>query len=332
MDLSTRYLGFDLPHPLIPGASPLTENLDTIRRLEDAGAAAIVLRSLYEEQIIQDRMSMLRADEEAANSFAEALSYFPHQEELGLGPESYLELIARIKACVRIPVIASLNGVTAAGWTDHAKLIQDAGADALEINVYRLAADPSDTPQAIEDGVVAISKAVKQAVSIPVALKLSPFYSALPHLAQRLEKEAGVDGMVLFNRFLQPDIDIDALEVSASVQLSTAAELRLRLRWIAILSGRINGSLGLSGGIHAVEDVIKAIMVGAHGVQMVSALLRHGPSLLGTLRTALAEWLELKEYDSLRQMQGSMNLMKCPSPANFERVGYLRALRRWREG
>ncbi|MBI1208680.1 MAG: dihydroorotate dehydrogenase-like protein [Azospirillum sp.] len=328
MDLSTRYLGLVLPHPLMPGASPLAENLDTVRRLEDAGAAAIVLPSLFEEQLLQDRMSVLRHTEDPAEGFAEALSYFPHTDDFALGPESYLEQIRRIKLAVNVPVIASLNGITRAGWIDYARLIEQAGADALELNVYFVAAGAKDTAASVEDRLIEIAAAVKQSVELPVAVKLSPFFSALRHLVRRLEA-LEIDGLVLFNRFYQPDIDIEALETVPRLSLSTSSELLLRLRWLAILSGRVRPSLAASGGIHDTADAIKALMAGADAVQLVSALLQRGPSHLSRLRNELVEWLERHQYASLAEMQGSMNLLRCPDPAAFERANYMAALQGW---
>ncbi len=329
MDLSTRYLGFDLPHPLMPGASPLVDNLDTVRRLEDAGAAAIVLHSLFEEQIRRDRDSAMRAVEVGAESYAEALSYFPGLDHFALGPEAYLEQVCKIRAAVKVPVIGSLNGVSAEGWTDYAKLIEQAGADALELNVYFLATRFDESAEMVEDRVVTIAKQVKETVKIPVAVKLSPFFSALPALIRRLEA-VGIDGLVLFNRFYQPDIDIEALEAVAKLELSDSSELLLRLRWLAILSGQVKPSLACSGGVHSVVDTVKAVMTGANAVQVVSALLKRGPGALTELRDGLGRWLEEHEYDSLKQMQGSMNLSRCPNPAAFERGNYLAALQGWR--
>jgi len=329
MDLSTRYLGFDLPHPLMPGASPLVDDLDTVRRLEDAGAAAIVMHSLFEEQILQDRANAERARETGADSFAEALSYLPGLDHFTLGPDSYLEQVRRIKAAVRVPVIASLNGSTLEGWTDYAKLIEQAGADALELNVYFLATGFDESAGSVENRVVALADRVKRSVGIPVAVKLSPFFSALSNLARRLET-AEIDGLVLFNRFYQPDLDIEALEAVPKIELSSSSELLLRLRWLAILSGQVRPSLACSGGVHTVADAVKAIMAGANAVQVVSAVLKRGPSALTELRDGLARWLEQHEYESLKQMQGSMNLSRCPNPAAFERGNYMAVLQSWR--
>jgi len=329
MDLSTCYLGFDLPHPLMVGASPLAQDLDGARRLEDAGTAAITLHSLFEEQIEQDRLSLLRAAEEPAESFGEALSYLPPMEHFALGPEAYLEHIRRVKAAVSVPVIASLNGITHSGWIAYAKLMEQAGADALELNIYFVAADPTETATVVEDRLVGIAEQVKGSVGIPVAVKLSPFFSALRHLVDRLDR-LGIDGLVLFNRFYQPDIDTEALEAVPALSLSTPAELRLRLRWLAMLSGQIRSSLAVSGGVHAATDAVKAVMAGAHGVQVVSALLQRGPAYLAQLRADLAAWLEAHEYNSLAQMQGSMNLKRCPDPSALARANYMQVLQSWR--
>ncbi len=331
MDLSTTYLGFRLPHPLMPGASPMVDDLDTVKRLEDAGAAAIVMHSLFEEQITADQLGMIDHLETHADSFAEALSYFPRPSEYALGPDQYLEQIRRIKAAVAVPVIASLNGVTPAGWLEYARLIQQAGADALELNVYSLATDPRDTPASVEGRLLDIVRAVKTAVQIPVAVKLSPFFSAMAHLAEQLD-QLGVNGLVIFNRFYQPDIDVEQLEAIPSLRLSDSSELLLRLRWLAILSGRLRASLAVTGGVHAPVDVVKAVMAGAHAVQVVSALLQRGPGYLRTLRDQIATWIEEHEYDSLEKMQGNMSLQRCPDPAAFERANYMRVLQSWRAG
>src|SRR5512136_931321 len=305
MDLSTTYLGFKLPNPLMPGASPLVDDLDDVKRLEDAGAAAIVMHSLFEEQISSEQLDHMHSVEMHEEAFAEALSYFPRPEEYRLGPESYLEQIRKIKATVKVPVIASLNGTSPAGWLDYAKLIEQAGADALELNVYYLATQAWETSESVERRTLETVRIVKGEVKIPVAVKLSPFYSSLANLAKQLD-EAGADGFVLFNRFYQPDIDVEELEVVPSLQLSDSSELLLRLRWLAILSGHCKGSLACSGGVHSSLDAIKAVMAGAHAVQVVSVLLKRGPEYLGTLRDGMARWLEEHEYGSLQQMHASM--------------------------
>jgi len=329
MDLSTEYLGFDLPHPLMPGASPLVDDMDTVRRLEDAGAAAIVLHSLFEEQIEGDQLGMFSAIESPAESFAEALSYFPGRDEWALGPDEYLEQVRRIRAAVAVPVIASLNGTTASGWLGYARDIAQAGAHALELNVYHVANDPDETGDSVERRVLDVARAVKQAVAIPVAVKLSPYYSSLARLARDLDA-LGVDGLVLFNRFYQPDIDVETLEVVPRLHLSESFELLPRLRWLAVLSGRVRASLAVTGGVHTPIDALKAVMAGAHAVQVVSGLLREGPDLLRRLRDGLSTWLDQHDYESLRQAHGSMSLRHCPDPAAFERGNYARVLQTWR--
>ena len=328
MDLSTTYLGLRLPHPFVPGASPLVDDLDTVRRLEDAGAAAIVMHSLFEEQITREQMASVRSMDATAESFAEALSFFPDTDAFALGPEEYLEHIHKLKAVVSIPVIASLNGATEGGWLGYARLIENAGADALELNVYSLATDLTESGEMIERRTLHMLEAVKRSIGIPVAVKLSPFYTSLSHFAHRLD-EHGVDGVILFNRFYQPDIDVETLEVAPTLRLSDSSELLLRLRWLAILSGRIKASLAVTGGIHSALDAIKAVMAGADAVQIVSTLLRHGPDHLTNLRRDLALWLEEHEYESLEQMKGSMNLLRCPSPGAHERANYMSVLQSW---
>jgi dihydroorotate dehydrogenase (fumarate) len=329
MDLATSYLGFDLPHPLMPGASPLVDDLDMVRRLEDAGAAAIVMHSLFEEQIVGEQMANHVHIASSTESHAEATSYLPDPDLFALASDEYLEQIGRIKAAVRVPVIASLNGTTPRAWVEYARLIQQAGADALEINTYYLATDPLESGEDVEQRTLDVVEAVRQAVEIPIAVKLSPFFSSLAHLARRID-EIGAAGLVLFNRFYQPDIDVEALDVVPSLELSGSSELLLRLRWTAILFGRVRASLGVSGGVHSGLDAVKAVMAGAHGVQVVSALLRRGPEYLRTLKQELERWMEEHEYESLRQMQGSMSLERCPDPAAFERTNYMRVLQSWR--
>ncbi|HVQ77892.1 MAG TPA: dihydroorotate dehydrogenase-like protein [Candidatus Binatia bacterium] len=331
MDLSTRYLGLELGHPLMPGASPMVDDLDTVKRLEDAGASAIVMHSLFEEQIRREQVSAFVHTESHEQSFAEALSYFPSSDAFALGPHEYLEQLRRIKQAVAVPVIASLNGYTLGGWLDYAKLMQEAGADALELNVYQLATDPEESAQATEERTIEMVRAVRGAVKVPLAVKLSPFYTALGHFTRRLD-QAGVDGLVLFNRFYQPDIDIEELQVRRALRLSHSSELPLRLRWLAILSGKVKASLAVSGGVHTVVDVIQSVMTGAHAVQVVSALLQRGPDYLALLRQELTKWLEEHEYDSLRQMQGSMNLASCPDPRAYERANYMLMLQGWHAG
>jgi dihydroorotate dehydrogenase (fumarate) len=328
VDLSTTYLGFTLPHPFMPGASPLVDDLDMVRRLEDAGAAAIVMHSLFEEQLIGEQLAHAAYSEVPSESFFEALSYFPPAAAFALGPDEYLEQLRRIKAAVRVPVVASLNGRDAGGWLAYAHLLAEAGADALELNVYELATDPRESAAVIEDRLLAMVRAVRQSVAIPVAVKLSPYYTALAHLAEQLDA-AGVDGLVLFNRFYQADIDVEQLEVARTLHLSDSSELLLRVNWLAVLSPHVRASLAVSGGVHTALDAVKAVMAGADAVQMVSALLRHGPEHLRAVREAAAEWLEAHEYESLRQMRGSMNLQRCPDPQAFARVNYVHVLQGW---
>jgi dihydroorotate dehydrogenase (fumarate) len=329
MDLSTTYLGFDLPHPLMPGASPMVDDLDTVKRLEDAGAAAIVMHSLFEEQIDQEDASTLDQTEALTNAHVEARSYLPPPSAFRLGPHEYLEQLRRIKETVRVPVIASLNGASPGGWLRYARLMEEAGADALELNVYMLRTDPTEDAATIEAQTVTIVQQVRGGVGIPVAVKLSPFYTALAHLAHRLD-DAGAAGLVLFNRFWQPGIDVEELEVRRELRLSDPSELPLRLRWLAVLHGTVKTSLAAAGGVHGVVEAVQAIMAGADAVQVVSVLLRRGPSHLAELRRELAEWLERHEYESLAQMKGSMSLRTCPDPLAYERANYLMALQSWR--
>ena len=329
MDLSTTYLGLSLPHPFMPGASPLVDDLDMVRRLEDSGAAAIVMHSLFEEQLVGEQLAHAAHTGAPAESFPEALSYFARPPDFALGPDEYLEQLRRIKAAVAVPVIASLNGRDTGGWLAHARALQQAGADALELNVYELASDPAESAAVVEDRLLAIVRTVRAAVRIPVAVKLSPYYTALAQLAERLDG-VGVDGLVLFNRFYQPDIDVERLEVGRTLALSDSSELLLRVTWLAVLSPLTRASLAASGGVHTAIDAIKAVMAGAHAVQMVSALLRNGPGHLRTVRESMVRWLEEHEYDSLRQMQGSMNAQRCPDPKAFARANYVQLLQDWR--
>ncbi len=331
MDLSTTYLGLRLPSPLVVGASPLCDDLDMVRRLEDAGAAAIVMHSVFEEQIVRERTRTAADLDAHVDAFAEASSFLPRPPEFHLAPDEYLDQIRRIRAAVAIPVIGSLNGVTAAGWLDYAKLIQDAGASALELNTYYIASDPSQDSASVERRTLDIVRAVKRAVTLPVAVKLSPFFSALAHLAAALEA-AGADGLVLFNRFYQPDIDIVELEVRPVHHVSDPSELLLRLRWLAILSGQQRRlDLAATGGVHGAHDVIKAVMAGAHAVQLVSALLVHGPAHLRTVHDSVARMLDELGYASLAEMRGCMNLARCPDASALERANYVRVLHSWRD-
>jgi dihydroorotate dehydrogenase (fumarate) len=329
MELTTRYLGLALKNPIIAGASPLATDLAAVRRLEDAGVGAIVMHSLFEEQIAQDQIKDHLDRETIAGSSAEAMTYLPEPGEYRLGPEEYLDQIRRVKAAVSCPVVGSLNGVTGAGWVEYARHIQSAGADALELNVYSVGAGAAETSEIIESRTLENVRAIKAAITIPVAVKLSPFFTSLKNFAMRLDA-AGADGLVMFNRFYQPDIDIERLEVKPTLHLSDSSELLLRLRWAALLSGQFKGSLVVSGGVHSVEDVVKSIMAGADAVQVVSVLLRKGPACVKELLAGLSEWLISREYDSLDQARGSMSLEKSPNPEAFERANYMRILNSWR--
>ena len=324
-DLSTTYLGLKLASPLVPSASPLTANLDMLKRLEEAGAAAVVLPSLFEEQIEHDQIDLHALLEYGTDSFGEALTYFPELDVYNAGSEDYLEHLAAAKEALSIPVIASLNGVSTGGWTRYASLVQETGADALELNVYALETDPDASAASIEERTLQLVARVREAVTIPLAVKVGPYYSAFANIARHLA-DAGADGLVLFNRFLQPDIDLETLEVTPQIALSTSAELRLRLRWIAILRGRVPASLAATGGVHTAEDVLKLLLVGADVTMLASALLQRGPELLPELRADVEAWLTEREYESVEQLKGSMSLASCPDPAAFERGNYMRAL------
>lgn len=329
MDLTTTYLGLKLPHPFMPGASPLVDDLDMVKRLEDAGAAAIVMHSLFEEQITREEIATFLHTERHGESFAEALCYFPSPDHFALGPEDYLEHLTKIKAKVAIPVIASLNGTTPGGWLEYARHMEHAGADALELNVYSLATDAEESGGDLEDRTVDMVREVRRTVRIPLAVKLSPFYSCLPHFARRLV-EAGADGLVLFNRFYQPDVDPENLDASRHLYLSSPLDLPLRLRWLAILSSNMTASFAVSGGVHGARDAVKAIMTGAHAVQLVSALLQRGPEYLKKVREETVAWMHENEYPSLKDMRGCMNLEACPDPAVYERANYMLMLQSWR--
>jgi len=328
MDLSISYLGLELPHPLIGGASPLADTLDSARRLEDAGLAAITLRSLFEEQFRAETMAAHFATEGHADSSAEAADYFARHHADGIGPEAYCEHVRRLKEALGIPVIASLNGVTLGGWTQCARLIEQAGADALELNFYHVAADPVDPSEAIERRLVEIVRALRAVVRIPLAVKLSPYFTSLSNVAHRVAA-AGADSLVLFNRFIQPDVDLDELDVVSRLKLSTSDELLLRLRWLAVLYGRVHAHLAVTGGVHTHTDALKAVMCGARAVQLVSTLLIHGPRRVRLICEQMSEWLEAREYDSLRQALGSLSLERTPSPQGYERANYVHILQTW---
>jgi dihydroorotate dehydrogenase (fumarate) len=326
IDLTTTYLGLRLRSPLVISASPLSRDLDGIRHLEDAGAAAVVLYSLFEEQLRQEEMDLEYHLAAGTESFAESLTYFPQPSEFQTGPEGYLDHIRKAKSATTLPIIASLNGSTLGGWTRFAADIQRAGADAIECNIYSIPTDPEISAAKIENTYVDILQAVKSTVTIPVAVKLSPFFSNLANLAHRLDA-VGADALVLFNRFYQPDIDLEGLVVRPNVLLSTPQALRLPLTWIGILYGRVKANLAATGGVHNAEDVIKLLMVGANVTMMCSALMRHGVNHLRHVERELRDWMEEHEYESVAQMQGSMSQLKCPDPGAFERAQYMRAVK-----
>jgi dihydroorotate dehydrogenase (fumarate) len=326
IDLSTNYLGIKLETPLVASASPLSQELYGIRRLEDAGASAIVLYSLFEEQLRQEATELEYHLAAGTESFAESLTYLPTRGEFRTGPEGYLEHIRKAVAATRVPIIASLNGATLGGWTQYAKEMEQAGAAAIECNIYSIPADMDLPGTEIEQSYVDILRAVKSAVQIPVAVKLGPFFSNMANIAKRLER-AGADGLVLFNRFYQPDIDLEELEIRPNVLLSTPQDLRLPLTWIGMLYGRVRTSLAATSGIHNAEDVIKLLLVGADVTQMCSALLRHGVGHLRQVELDLNNWLESHEYESVAQMQGSMSQLRGPDPGAFERAQYMRAVK-----
>jgi dihydroorotate dehydrogenase (fumarate) len=329
MDLTTTYLGLKLRTPLVPSASPLSEEISNIRRMEDAGASAVVLHSLFEEQLILERYELHHHLTQGTESFAEAITFFPQAEEYHLGPEGYLNHIREAKKAVDIPVIASLNGTTTGGWIDFASQIEQAGADALELNIYYIPTNMGLTGAGVEQTYVDILDIVKKVVTIPVALKLSPFFSNLANMAKRLD-DAGADGLVLFNRFYQPDIDLETLAVRPNVILSTPQALRLPLRWIAILYGRVSASLAATSGIHTAHDVIKMLMAGASVTMLCSVLLRHGIDQIRVIDQGMREWMEEHEYQSVQQMQGSMSQNRCANPSAFERAQYMRALQSYK--
>ena len=329
MDLSTTYLGFTLPHPLIPGASPLSDEIDGVRRLEDAGAPMIVLRSLFEEQLVHEQFAAQSGIDAHENAFAEAASFFPAAEGFRFGPGSYIEHVNRVKRAVGIPVVASLNGTTPGAWAEYAQLLEHAGADALELNLFLVPTDPEESALTIETRLLELIRSVRAHVTMPLAVKISPFYTSLPHFARRVEAE-GADALVVFNRFYEPDIDVRDQQVVRTLSLSSSMELLPRLHALAILSGRTRLSLAVTGGVHTGLDALKAVMCGADGVQMVSALLKDGPKQLMTARAELEWALEENAYDSLQQVKGSMSLTRCPDPKAYERINYMHILQNWR--
>ncbi len=325
MDLSTTYLGLKLKNPLVPSSSPLTRHLDNLKKMEDAGAAAIVLYSLFEEQINQESHTLDAYLTQGVESYAEATSYFPEATEYQTGPDVYLNHIRQAKESLEIPIIASLNGVSTGGWVRYARDIQDAGADALELNVYYLPTDLFMTSGEVERLYLDILADVRSVVNIPIAMKLSPYFSSIANMAHRLTV-AGADGLVLFNRFYQPDLDLDNLEVVPNLKLSSSTELRLPLRWIAILHGRLRADLALTTGVHTVTDVLKGVAAGAAVTMLASELLKNGINRLMVLRQGVEAWLVEREYESLAQLRGSLSQMNCAEPAAFERANYMRVL------
>ncbi|MBK6663036.1 MAG: dihydroorotate dehydrogenase-like protein [Thermoflexaceae bacterium] len=326
VDMTTRYLGLTLPSPVAASASPLSDSIDTLRRLEAAGAGAVVLRSLFEEQIVHESLDLHELLEQWTESYLEAQSFFPALPEHATRPAAYLDAIEQARRELSIPVIASLNGITPGGWTRYARQIEEAGAHAIELNVYFVAANATETAESVEERYATIVAAVRDVVRIPVAVKLSPFFSALPSVARRLVA-CGADGLVLFNRFMQPDIDLESLTVVPTVRLSSPAELALPIRWIAILRGcGVDVSLAATSGVHASEDVLKALLAGADVTMMASALLIHGPEHLATVVAGVEQWMRDRHYDSVRQMVGSLSHATSPDPAAFERSNYMKAL------
>jgi dihydroorotate dehydrogenase (fumarate) len=326
INLTTKYLGLDLRTPLVASASPLSQELDSIRHLEDAGASAVVLYSLFEEQLRHEALELDERLDSGTESFAESITYFPRPAEFRLGPEGYLNHIRKAKEAVRIPIIASLNGATVGGWTQYAKQIEQAGADAIECNIYSIPTDVDKSSSEVEQDYIDIVQSVKAAVGIPVAVKISPFFSNMANMAKRLDV-AGANGLVLFNRFYQPDIDLESLEIVPNVLLSAPQALRLPLTWIGILYGKIKANLAATSGIHGPEDVIKMLMVGADVTMLCSTLLRNGMTHLRFIERGLYEWMESHEYESVSQMKGSMSQLRCADPAAFERAQYMRAVK-----
>lgn len=325
VDLKTSYLGHTLRNPLVASASPMTGKLDNLRRLEDAGAAAVVLPSLFEEQIVHEESELANLKDYGAESFGEALDYFPPLHGYNTGTSTYLTLIADAKKSLQIPVIGSLNGTTTGGWLRYAKMIEEAGADALELNIYLIAADPRISGAEVEQRYVDLVHAVRESIKIPLAVKVGPYFSSIGHMMLRLQ-DAGANGLVLFNRFLQPDIDLDALQVHPNVELSTSFESRLPLRWIALLRDEIGISMAATTGVQGARDVIKLLLAGSDAVMMTSALLRRGPDHLATILHGMRSWLEENEYDSVQQMKGSMSRDKSGDPGIYERANYVKTL------
>jgi dihydroorotate dehydrogenase (fumarate) len=329
-DLSTTYLGLNLKNPLVASASPLSKKLERARKLEEAGIAAIVMYSLFEEQIIHESLELDHFLNRGSDSFPEALSYLPDGGMYAIKPEKYLDQLAGLKKALKIPVIGSLNGVSKGGWTRYARKIEEAGADALELNVYYIATDLDVTSGDIEDTQVELVAEVKSAIKIPLAVKISPFVTSIPNFAKRLV-DAGADGLVLFNRFYQPDFDLDELEIMHSLDLSTSSDLRLPLRWISILHGKLNTDFALTSGVHTHTDVIKSMMAGAKVAMMASNLLHYGEQAVSQILGDLEAWMREREYESIQQMQGSMSQKSVKEPAAFERANYMKVLNSFRD-
>jgi len=329
-DLSTTYLGLNLKNPLVASASPLSKKIDKAKKLEEAGIAAIVMYSLFEEQIIHESLELDHFLNRGSDSFPEALSYLPDGGMYAIKPEKYIDQVAGLKKALKIPVIGSLNGVSKGGWTSYARKIEEAGADALELNVYYIATDMDMTSSDIEDTQVELVAEVKSAIKIPLAVKISPFVTSIPNFAKRLV-EAGADGLVLFNRFYQPDFDLDELEIIHSLDLSTSSDLRLPLRWISILHGKVNTDFALTSGVHSYMDVLKAMMAGAKVAMMASSLLHSGEQAIGPILSELEAWMKEREYESIQQMQGSMSQKSVKEPAAFERANYMKVLNSFRD-
>jgi dihydroorotate dehydrogenase (fumarate) len=325
MNLTTGYLGFKLRTPLVPSASPLSEKIDNIKRMEDAGAPAVVFHSLFEEQVRRDHHDLQYYLDQGTESYAESLSYFPDRAEFKVGPEAYLEHIAQAKAAVDIPVIGSLNGTTFGGWMKYAQQIEQAGADALELNIYSIPSDPDVSGADIETSYLTILASVKAQLKIPVAVKLSPYFTNFAQFARRADSN-GANALVLFNRFYQPDIELETLEISPNVLLSTPMAMRLPMRWIAMLYGRIGANLAATSGIHRATDALKMLMAGADVTMLCSILLRRGIEHIRVIEREMREWMEEHEYESVEQLKGSMSQKNCPDPSAFERAQYMRAL------
>lgn len=325
MDLTTKYMGLTLKNPLVVSASPLSEKLDQIKLMEDSGASAVVLYSLFEEQFEQEQQHLHHHTTEGTESFAEALSYFPEADDYRTTPEDYLELILKAKMAVDIPIIASLNGYSIGGWTHFAKMMGEANVDGIECNIYYIPSNLDMTGEEVENNYLEIMQEVKQKVRVPVAVKLSPYFSNVANMAYKLDK-AGADALVLFNRFYQPDIDLENLEVSPHIVLSKSYDMRLPLRWIGLLKGRVKASLAATSGIHTGWDVIKIMMVGADVAMLNSILLKKGIGELTKVKETMVQWMEENEYESIQQMQGSMSAMNVQHPEKFERVQYMKAL------